>query len=156
MSQPTDSSESLEDARALAMRLYNETWDLLNNESRSARETDRMLHMAHASRFHWDEVGTDQNRAIGEWLVSRVHATLGLADSAVFHAQRAVEYAQSPGTEEWVAASAFEALAGAHAAAGDLASAREARDRSAALLEAVADEEDRQIVADDLASLRLD
>jgi hypothetical protein len=31
-----------------------------------------MVHTAHAPRFHWDNVGDDQNRAIGEWQVSRV------------------------------------------------------------------------------------
>jgi hypothetical protein len=31
-----------------------------------------MILRAHASRFHWDNVGDDQNRAIGEWQCSRV------------------------------------------------------------------------------------
>jgi hypothetical protein len=44
-----------------------------------------MVHMAHASRFHWDNVGDDQNRAIGEWQVARVYAVLGRAESALFH-----------------------------------------------------------------------
>ena len=142
-----------EDERAIAARLYNDTWTLLRQEARTAREDDRMLHMAHASRFHWDSVGTDQNRAIGEWQVSRVYATLGHGSSAVFHAHRAIDYAQTPGNDDWVMASAYEGLARAYAVAGDLEAARQARDHSLALLEAITDDEDRKVIAADIDTL---
>lgn len=65
------------------------------------------MHMARASRFHWDAVGTGRERAIGEWQVSRVYASLG-REPAVHHARRAVDYASHPGSEDWVLASAQE------------------------------------------------
>ncbi|HSN42523.1 MAG TPA: hypothetical protein VLR88_00540 [Propionibacteriaceae bacterium] len=144
-----------EDERAIAARLHNDTWSLLHQEARTPRDDDRMLHMAHASRFHWDNVGTDQNRAIGEWQVSRVYATLGHGSSAVFHAQRAVDYAQTPGQDDWVMASAYEGLARAYVVAGDIESARRARDQSLALLEAITDDEDRLVIAADIHTLPL-
>ncbi len=155
MSLDSTASAASDDDRATAIRLYNETWKLLDQQNRTQREDDRMMHMAHASRFHWDTVGTDQQRAIGEWQISRVYAALGRASSAVLHAERAVEYAQSPGLDDWVVASAYEGLARAHAVAGDLPSARRARDRCRLLLDAIDDDEDRQVVAADLDSLAL-
>lgn len=139
--------------RALAVSLFKETWSLLDRPSRTPREDDRMIHAAHASRLHWDGIGTDQERAVGEWLVSRVYATLGHGPSAVFHARRAISYAASAGVEDWVPASAHEGLARAYAASGQVDLARAARDRSRVLLEAVADPEDRDIVARDFATL---
>jgi DNA-binding transcriptional MerR regulator len=143
------------DERALASRLFNDVWTLLGREERSPAESDRMLHMAHASRFHWDGVGGDQQRAIGEWQVSRVYSTLGRGEPAVFHARRCVDLAGSPGVDAWVASSAQEGLARALAVAGDPEAARSARDAALALLAAVEDPEDREIVMADIDSLPL-
>jgi hypothetical protein len=64
-----------------------------------------------------------------------------------------VEYAERPGVEDWVAASAQEGLARALAVAGEAEAARDARDRALALLEHVTDPEDRAIVAADVETL---
>ena len=42
-----------------------------------------MLHAAHASRFHWGEVGEPVNFARGEWQISRVYAVLGRPEPAI-------------------------------------------------------------------------
>jgi hypothetical protein len=47
-----------------------------------------MLHMAHASRFHWEQVGTPANLARGEWLCSRVYAVLRRPEPCLHHAAR--------------------------------------------------------------------
>jgi DNA-binding transcriptional MerR regulator len=145
--------DQIADERALATRLFGDTWTLLSKESRTPEEDERMVHTAHASRFHWDNVGDDQNRAVGEWQVSRVYSTLARAEPALFHARRCVDYAQRQGVDDWVAASAHEGLARALAVSGDLESARDARDRALALLESVSDPEDRAIVAGDVETL---
>ncbi|WMM24769.1 hypothetical protein RBU61_17870 [Tissierella sp. MB52-C2] len=41
-----------------------------------------MIHTAHASRFHWDEVGTPIEFARSEWQTSRVYSLLGMFESA--------------------------------------------------------------------------
>jgi hypothetical protein len=43
--------------KKFAVDLFNLTWDLLDKPERSADEDDKMIHAAHASRFHWGEVG---------------------------------------------------------------------------------------------------
>lgn len=144
------------DERELAIALFNETWALLDNPERTPEADDRMIHAAHASRFHWDNVGTDENRAIGEWQVSRVYAVLGRPEPALFHARRALKYARRPGVPLWVSASAEEGFARARLAAGDAEGAWLARDRALGLLEDVDDPQALAVVAADIASLPFD
>ena len=55
-----------EQERRLAAHLFNSTWDLLETENRTPADDDRMLHMAHASRYHWGQVGSAAQLARGE------------------------------------------------------------------------------------------
>src|SRR5215218_5159161 len=77
-----------------------------------------MLHAAHASRFHWGEVGEPVNFARGEWQVSRVYAVLGRSEPALFHAHRCLEICQAHQIGDFDLAFAYEALARASAVAG--------------------------------------
>jgi hypothetical protein len=36
--------------------LFNETWRLMEREDRTRADDDRMIHTAHASRYHWGQV----------------------------------------------------------------------------------------------------
>jgi DNA-binding transcriptional MerR regulator len=146
-------AQTVGNERELAAQLFNDTWALLQMESRTPEDDDRMIHTAHASRFHWDNVGDDQNRAIGEWQVTRVYSVLGHGESALFHARRCLEYASRPGHDDWLLASAYEGLARAQAVAGDIESARDSRDSALALLGKIADLEDRKVVASDIDTL---
>ena len=141
------------DERKLAARLFNDTWALLQKEGRTIEEDDRMIHMAHASRFHWDNVGDDQNRATGEWQVARVYSVLGRGEPALFHARRCLEYASRPGADDWLTASAYEGLARAQAISGDPEAARDSRDTALRLLERIADPQDRKVVEGDIDTL---
>jgi hypothetical protein len=146
----------LDDAtrRALAAGLFNHTWTLLELPERTSQQDDEMLHAAHASRYHWGEVGEAVNLARGEWQCSRVYAVLGRAEPALHHARRCVELnLANDAREDWELASAYEAMARASAVAGDPAACAEWRARAEAELAAVRDPEDRQIVEQDLATL---
>ena len=110
-----------------------------------------MLHMAHASRFHWERVGTPANLARGEWLCSRVYAVLRRPEPCLHHARRVLEICQEHGIADWDLAFAHEALARAHAVAGDPAAAREEAQEARAV--AIADDEDRKLLLDDLRTL---
>ena len=143
--------------RQLAAGLFNYTWTLLEREDRSAEDADRMIHAAHASRLHWDAVGTTANRARGEWLCSRVYATLGRAEPALWHAGRALAILEAggDGIEDWDLPGAYEALARAHAIAGDHDAAEVWRDRAREALGGVVEAEDRELIEGDLATLPL-
>ncbi len=141
--------------RQLAVDLFNHVWTLLEKDGRTREEDEEMLHAAHASRHHWGEVGTVVNRARGEWQVSRVYSVLGRAEPALHHARRYLELCEAEPTAiaDWDLPFAYEALARAHAVAGELdesaryvALAREAGER-------IADEDERRLLEGDLATI---
>ena len=68
--------------RQLAVDLFNHVWTLLATPDRTMDQDDEMLHAAHASRYHWGEVGDAANRARGEWQCSRVYSVLGRPEPA--------------------------------------------------------------------------
>ena len=113
--------------RALAAALFNHTWTLLEQPDRTPAATDELIHTAHASRFHWGRADGAEpvNLARGEWLCSRVYATLGRGEPALWHARRCVEISEGLGAdarESWDLPAAYEAMARASFAAGDSAS----------------------------------
>lgn len=105
--------------RKLAVDLFNHAWELMRLPTRTPGQVDELIHAAHASRHHWAEVGTVANLARGEWQVSRVYATLGRAEPAIFHAERCLAYCERDpeALEDWDLPYAYEALARAHAVA---------------------------------------
>src|SRR5437763_4558888 len=86
-----------ETERRLGVDLFNKTWTLMEKPDRTRDEDDEMIHCAHASAYHWLQVGTPANRSRSEWQCSRVHAILGHVDAALRHARRCLELVeQSP------------------------------------------------------------
>jgi hypothetical protein len=60
-------SENLKEMhKKFAVDCFNGTWDLLDNKDRSREEDFNMIHMAHASRYHWGEIGTPLEFARGD------------------------------------------------------------------------------------------
>jgi hypothetical protein len=141
--------------RRLAADLFNRVWTLLEAPARTDAEDDEMLHAAHASRFHWGEVGEPRHRARGEWQCSRVYATLGRPEPALHHARRCLDIclAQRDAMEDFDEPFAHEALARAHALAGDAGPARDHLARARELAVRIADEDDRQLVESDLEGI---
>jgi hypothetical protein len=145
-----------EERRSLAADCFNRAWALLEKPDRSVAEDDELLHCAHASRYHWGEVGTAANRARGEWQCSRVYAVLGRAEPALHHARRCLETVEAfpDEMEEFDLPFAYEALARAHALAGAGAEADEWLARASAAGGEIADEHDRVLLEADLATIR--
>jgi DNA-binding transcriptional MerR regulator len=141
--------------RALGVALYDRTWDLMEIEDRTAEQDDELLHTAHASAWHWMQVGTRANRARSEYLCSRVDSVLGHGEAALRHARRCMEIVQAGGDgfEDWDAAGAAEAMARAFLVAGDRAEAARWRSRAAELVAAVRDPRDRENIERDIETL---
>ncbi|MBI5832383.1 MAG: hypothetical protein HZB16_08770 [Armatimonadetes bacterium] len=142
-----------EQHRHLAAATFNETWDLLDKTDRTPAEDERMVHAAHASRYHWEQVGDESNLAVGEWQLARVYATLGRFEPGWHHAQRGLALCVDRGLSPFLTGEAHEAAARLAALQGDrpraeqhLASARE-------LLVLVADDEERAVLAGDLEAV---
>ncbi|MBL8720681.1 MAG: hypothetical protein JNL79_32140 [Myxococcales bacterium] len=146
---------SEEEQISLAKALFNEVWSLLDQETRSPAEVARMIHAAHASRYLWQDVGTEVQHARGEWQVSRVYSVLRRSEPALFHARLCLEVAESGGLSAFDRAFAHEALARGWAVAGELEKARAEVAMAKALAPEIEDEEDRQVLEADLATVPL-
>jgi hypothetical protein len=139
--------------RQLASQLFNAVWDLLDAEGRSVEEDERMLHMVHAARHHWGQVGGPEHRVRGEWQCSRVYAVLGRPEPALHHARRCLQLCEDFDITDWDIAFAYEAMARAHAVAGDAEQARTMTALALAAVSAVVHEEDREPVLAELATI---
>jgi DNA-binding transcriptional MerR regulator len=139
--------------RKLAVDLFNHTWTLLEKTDRTPDEIDEMIHSAHASRYHWGEVGERVNLARGEWQCSRVYAVLGRAEPALWHARRCVDINEAAGIADWDIASAYEAMARSYLAAGDLEQVAHWKAKATAALDGIAEKDDRDIIEGDIATL---
>lgn len=142
-----------EEHRRLGTELFNEVWNLLERTDRTVDDDLRMLHMAHASRFHWGEGGEPVNLVRGEWQCSRVYAVLGRGEPALFHARRCLEICEANGIGDFDLAYAYEAMARALLTAGERAEAAPWIERARAAGDAIAEADDREIFAQDLVGL---
>jgi hypothetical protein len=107
--------------RKSAVELFNLVWTLLDKKERTKEENDKMVHAAHASRYHWGEVGTALEIERGEWQVSRVYSVLKRPQPALYHAERCLEICKEHKIGDFDIAFAYEAMARAHALSGSKA-----------------------------------
>ena len=144
-----------EEERQLAGGLFNRTWTLLELPARTPEQGDELIDTAHASAYHWLQVGTAANRARSQWQLSRVYVVLGRPEPALHHAHRCLAWCEAnpEALEDWDLPYAHEALARAHALAGDADEARRHADRARELASGVAGAEDREHLEADLATL---
>ncbi|HEX7172195.1 MAG TPA: hypothetical protein VF365_06265 [Candidatus Limnocylindria bacterium] len=139
--------------RQLAADLFNHVWTLLEMPERTPMQDDEMLHAAHASRHHWGAVGTPHNLGRGEWQCSRVYAVLGRAEPALWHARRYLALCEEHGIGDWDVAFAHEAIARALSVAGDLEGSAAAVARARELAADILEDEDRELLLSDLATI---
>jgi len=105
--------------RKFAVVCFNATWDLIEKENRTPDEDAQMIHMAHASRYHWGEIGTPLNFARGDWQISRVYAILGQGENALNFAKSCLHLCIDNELGDFDLAFAYEAAARAFAILGD-------------------------------------
>lgn len=141
------------DERRIAVGLFNYVWTLMETTDRTPDQTDQLIHAAHASRYHWSNVGDASNGARGEWQISRVYAVLGRGEPALWHARRCLEICQENGIGDWDLAFAYEALARASRVAGDLAGRDRYLSEAREAAKQVREEEDRRLLEADLATV---
>lgn len=139
--------------RTMAPRAFNRTWELLDADHLTRSREEEMLAATFAQRHHWYQVGTPRNRAIADWQVSRVTAILGYADLARRFGEVSLEMAVENGLDPFVTGFAHEAIARAAADVDDVETFTEHFELARALLAEIADDEDRDLLAADLAEM---
>lgn len=139
-----------------AVECFNRTWTLIDKPARTADETAEMIHMAHASRWHWGHCAhvTPKNLSVAAWQLSRVYAEANHAAEAARYGHEALAIAQRHDLPPFFIAYGHEALARAAALLGDNAE-RDARIAdAAALAELIHDAQERKLLLDDLSTIR--
>jgi hypothetical protein len=139
--------------RIFSVSCFNGAWDLIDKPARTPDEDDEMLHVAHASLWHWLQRPdcTAENRCIGYWQLSRVYALTGSAARSEAYATRCL--AASQGQSAFLRAYAFEALGRAAALAGRSDAAASHVKEARALLGQVTDPQERDLVEKDIDSI---
>ena len=148
-----DEASKQELHKKFAIDLFNLVWELMDKEERTFEENDRMLHAAHASRFHWGEIGTPLEFERGEWQVSRVYSILNRPQSAIYHAERCLEICTANEIGDFDIAFAYEAIARAYAVAGEFDKSQEYIKLGKQASEQIEDEGNREYFLSELSTV---
>lgn len=146
-------SEELQWHRKFAVDLFNLTWEYLDKPERTIEDNDLMLNAAHASRYHWEVVGTPVNLARGEWQLSRVYSVLGRPEPAQYHARRCLEICEENEIGDFDLAYAYEALARAYAVASQMDKSHQYLELARQAGEKIAEEDDKALFISDIKTL---
>lgn len=147
MQQAPDASDPQGWHKQFAAAANNRAWDLAVIRRTPAQDQE-MINAAHASAWHWSSVGTVQHRMRATMLLAEVYALLGHGRSAMRHAQEMRSYfLNEKDTPDWELAFTHVIYAHAAHAAGEHDVHRQAYADAAAAIKAIADDEDRSIVA---------
>jgi hypothetical protein len=139
--------------RTFAAATFNRSWDLIDKPDRSPAEDAELLTTVFASRFHWEPIGTDENKAVGDWQIAHAASHLALPQIALTFANSALERTQAAGRSDWLLASCYEGVARAHAVADDAAERDRYVELARAVLETVDDPEDRELIESQLRTI---
>ena len=141
--------------RGLGGSCFNSTWDYLDKAQLESDEIEEMIHVAHASFWHWTQVEdhTPTNISVGTWQLSRVYAVANLPERAMYFAERCIRVSKENDIPPFYTAYAHEAMARANKTAGDLEAARDNIEKAKKFAEEVEEKEDQKAILDDLNSI---
>jgi len=140
----------------LGIELNGLTWNLLEKENRSPEDEYRLINAAHASLYHWSEIGEPVNIQRGEWLISHAYAVIGMADFAIFHAEKCMEITRENDIGDFDLAFAYEALTRAYAAKSNRDKYNEFLKLAEVAGNKIVEEEDIQIFMETLRSCKFE
>ncbi|MFC0186740.1 hypothetical protein ACFFJY_00500 [Fictibacillus aquaticus] len=141
--------------RKQAVECFNSCWDYIEKKDRTAEDDMKMIHLAHASRYHWGEIGTALQFARGEWQISRVYALLGRFESALYHAKNNLELCQSHNIGDFDLAFAYEANARAYLIGKEVNLANSFLKLAEDAAENIAKDADKEYFLSELAQLKI-
>ncbi|MDH3517894.1 MAG: hypothetical protein OEM66_03120 [Acidimicrobiia bacterium] len=139
--------------RTMASLLFNEAWAGLERPDREPGDERIMLAAALGSWYHWRQVGTPREFAVSDWQVARVFAVLGDARRAAEFAESSRRWCAEHGLGPFLTGYAYEALARAAIAGGDLSLARRHLASATTRAGKITDTDDRALLDADLGEL---
>jgi hypothetical protein len=143
--------------RYFAAHCFNRCWQLLDKPTRSPEEATELVALGHASLWHWTQRPdcAPKNLSVAHWMLARLYSVLGDAVPARQHAEACLRFAEAPDVAPFYVGCAHEALARAAVLRGERTQAEEHLALADSLVETVEDAEDRKILLENLASIRL-
>lgn len=124
----TDNNDEFTEEEAhkkFAEDFFNKTWKYIEKNCLTEKEKEKMINLAHASRLHWDTVGSYLQYQHGEWMLALVYSLLGRGEPALYHAEKCLELTERYGDineygfKDFDIAFAYECMARASKVAGD-------------------------------------
>jgi hypothetical protein len=149
------SKENEENHMKMAKQCFNGTWDLLDKTDRTPEEDQKMIHSAHASRFHWGEIGTPVNFARGDWQISRVYAVLNMGRPALKYGKSSLKICLDNGIGDFDLAFGYEAVARAYAVQGDAENLNKYKNQALEAAKSIKKDEDREYFLSELNTVEL-
>jgi hypothetical protein len=135
-----------------AVKTFNEAWDYLDKGERTPDDIRRMMHLAHASLYHWGIVGTPRNLAVGNWQLSRAYCAIGEPKLGLVFARVSLRVCEGENLGD-ILHTAYEGMARALALSGEKEDAREYLLRAKKHLDSLSldDKEDQEIFSSQIA-----
>ena len=141
-------------SRKLAAQFFNEAWKYIEKPDRTPDEDLLMIHLAHASRLHWQFAGDASHWATGEWQISRVYSILKRSEPAIYHARVSLRIAMENNLRPFLLGCAHEAIARAMAiATGRSVAEHIAKARHFGCQ--IADAEEKRVLEGDLSTISI-
>ncbi len=139
--------------RWFAASFFNQTWDLIDQPTRTPEEDELMIATCQASLCHWRQREDCQrvNLSVGYWQAARVYALARRPDDARRYAELCL--AHSTGEGAFFEGYAHEALARAALLSGDDASCRAHVEAARQLAAQIEDVDSRGALEADLNSI---
>jgi len=88
-------------------------------KERSLEDDLKMIHIAHASRYHWGVVGGPLQFERGEWQISRVYSVLDRSEPTLYHAKKCLALCKENDIGDFDLSFAYEAMARAYRLSGE-------------------------------------
>ncbi len=133
-----------------AIKCFNECWDYIEKENRSPEDDLMMIHCAHTSRYLWGQVGQPLHFERGEWQISKVYSLLGKGQQGLFHAEACLKICLENDIKDFDIAFAYEAMANAYKAMGNMKEVDNYKEKAYACLDAIKDKGDRDYTKSEL------
>jgi len=138
-----------------SVQCFNQAWDLIDKEDRTAQEDEEMVLLTLASAWHWRQRPdcTPVNKSVGYWQTSRIYAILGQAGNARRYGQLCLSASQGDNIPPFYLGYAYEALARAEKAAGNQEKMDEYLGEAYHTAGLVNKDDDRKLLMDDLDTI---
>ena len=136
-----------------AIKLFNETWDLLDMNERTPSQDAMMLHKAHTSCHLWSLVGTHLNNTRGEWQVSHVYSVLGMGKPALLHGELALDICLQNNVSGLDLTFGYEAVARAYSILGQADQAVRYKQQALDASETIADPADKKYACKEIQGI---